>query len=506
MENGRENEKIFKKNFNKKFMTTNNIRVIDLEEQKEPTGNESLYITTENTDKRLTLNTLKNFVGDNFYKKNENFSNANNIEEIQKNLNIYDKNKLEKKLKTILAAQNTLINPWIIRGLEVTEWRVSEGEAIVECTRSNEEKIMVHFQNTSVLNIDTSGNKKIFIKIDDHSIENETYTGNIFSNEILPNKNTLLIATIVNGKIQQEGKIFWKNLLRKNISPDGVLVIENGEEKIKTSLPENITNNIKIETEKQIVKYSGEIFEGIIRETIPDVLTPVTYIEWGEIYEEIGSVSYSQPIRIKRDYNFTIMEIAYTGTGSENKIYDLTPYSDDGQAFPTKTYQYPNLRNLNISTKEFKVNFRNSDFWDSFKVIIKYNRPAGFYKFAHNNVYGRLVGFLRNKPIGERIIIEDIARKYRIDFEQADGLYWINKDGNITKSNNTSPQLKLGEVKNRKLTLNLHNFWDCRAKTYVHFGLSIWRWAETIQTGSVQTFTIPRYKIIRNEVSDGNFI
>lgn len=111
MENGRENEKIFKKNFNKKFMTTNNIRVIDLEEQKEPTGNESLYITTENTDKRLTLNTLKNFVGDNFYKKNENFSNANNIEEIQKNLNIYDKNKLEKKLKTILAAQNTLINP-----------------------------------------------------------------------------------------------------------------------------------------------------------------------------------------------------------------------------------------------------------------------------------------------------------------------------------------------------------------------------------------------------------
>lgn len=158
------------------------------------------------------------------------------------------------------AIHKALINPWIISGLAVTTGQVAVGDAFIECTRSNGEKIMVHFMNTAPLNLDTSGNKKIFIEVKQEHIDNGILNAEdgsniaeIKSSEIIPEKNFLLLAQIRGSEILQWKKISLKNISRKAESDKNWFVFyENGEEKIINDLPENIENQI-------INKISGTI-------------------------------------------------------------------------------------------------------------------------------------------------------------------------------------------------------------------------------------------------------
>lgn len=82
---------------------------------------------------------------------------------------------------------------------------------------------MVHFQNTSVLNIDTSGNKKIFVEIKQANIDNGIINaedgsniGEIKSADSYPSKNYIPLASITGGNITDAREIITlKNISRK---------------------------------------------------------------------------------------------------------------------------------------------------------------------------------------------------------------------------------------------------------------------------------------------------
>jgi hypothetical protein len=48
---------------------------------------------------------------------------------------------------------------------------INAGQALIECTRSNGEKIMVFFENTADVAVDMSGTKKVYIAVDQAKID-----------------------------------------------------------------------------------------------------------------------------------------------------------------------------------------------------------------------------------------------------------------------------------------------------------------------------------------------
>ncbi|MGP1582962.1 MAG: pyocin knob domain-containing protein [Candidatus Altimarinota bacterium] len=77
-------------------MSKANTRVVDLPENTEPTGSENLYLATETTDEKISLDGVKNFFGKNFLKKSENLADINAAEG-RKNLGVYSQYEIDKK-------------------------------------------------------------------------------------------------------------------------------------------------------------------------------------------------------------------------------------------------------------------------------------------------------------------------------------------------------------------------------------------------------------------------
>lgn len=71
-------------------MSTVNTRVIDLEENVDPTGEESLYITTEYSDEKISLNGVKTFLAKTFSQKNHHLSDVNAVQ-ARENLSVYSR-------------------------------------------------------------------------------------------------------------------------------------------------------------------------------------------------------------------------------------------------------------------------------------------------------------------------------------------------------------------------------------------------------------------------------
>ena len=108
----------------------------------------------------------------------------------------------------ITALARATITPGVISGLEVKDGKVLPGEAFVLCTRSNGEKIMVHFQNTTELTIDTTGTAHIVIEIAQENLDNGALNAEDGSNigqikrvSALPTKNFVALASISSGTI-----------------------------------------------------------------------------------------------------------------------------------------------------------------------------------------------------------------------------------------------------------------------------------------------------------------
>ena len=77
-------------------MSKANTRVVDLPENNAPTGSENLYLATETTDEKISLDGVKNFLGKNFLKKSENLADINAAEG-RKNLGVYSQEEIDEK-------------------------------------------------------------------------------------------------------------------------------------------------------------------------------------------------------------------------------------------------------------------------------------------------------------------------------------------------------------------------------------------------------------------------
>ncbi len=77
-------------------MSKANTRVVDLPENIEPNGSENLYLATETTDEKISLNGVQKFLEKNFLKKSENLADINAAEG-RKNLGVYSQDEADKK-------------------------------------------------------------------------------------------------------------------------------------------------------------------------------------------------------------------------------------------------------------------------------------------------------------------------------------------------------------------------------------------------------------------------
>ena len=67
----------------------------------------------------------------------------------------------------VTALARSIINPGVLSSTDllVSTNSVAAGEAFILCTRTNGQKIMVHFQNTAAVTISTSGTTKVWVGI-----------------------------------------------------------------------------------------------------------------------------------------------------------------------------------------------------------------------------------------------------------------------------------------------------------------------------------------------------
>ena len=108
---------------------------------------------------------------------------------------------------------------WSGASAEIEPWK-----ALIECTRTNGEKIMIFFENTENVAVDMSGTKKVYIavdqaKLDDGSSNAEDGTGvaSIQTGASYPASNYVPLYSIASGTPTDERQYFWlkQDLLNK---------------------------------------------------------------------------------------------------------------------------------------------------------------------------------------------------------------------------------------------------------------------------------------------------
>lgn len=293
----------------------------------------------------------------------------------------------------LTALHKALINPWIISGLTVTAGQVAVGEAFIECTRSNGEKIMVHFSNTAPLNIDTSGNKKIFVEVKQEHIDNGILNAQdgsniaeIKSSEILPEKNFLLLGQIINSEILQWEKIFLKNIPRKAENQTNWFVFyENGEEKILNDLPENINENIQA----KILEKSGSI-KAKIGENITESTNWVALAKVDKVKQKIPSTSRRS---MSNSQNCGI-KINLTADASLKKIFLFNQITSTTAIFTIKKWN-ETIKTVNGINSKDEVDFGGVELQANTDYTITVNDSSTVGGFFYNSDKRSNLNFFR---------------------------------------------------------------------------------------------------------------
>lgn len=145
----------------------------------------------------------------------------------------------------LTALARSLVNPGVLSGLAVTSGAVAPGEGFILCTRTNGQKIMVHYTNTASVAITTSGTTKVWVgisqsMIDDWSTNAVDGTGiaTIQTGASYPVTGAYIPLAIITSGVIADDRVMLtaKNIFRKGFSNWYILDIVNG-----------------IETEKQLV-------------------------------------------------------------------------------------------------------------------------------------------------------------------------------------------------------------------------------------------------------------
>lgn len=121
-----------------------------------------------------------------------------------------------------------------ISDLLVTTGSVAAGSALIEVTRSNGQKILVHFENTDAFPIATTGTLKIYVLVDQAKIDDGTAnapdgTGiaTIASGASYPAGNFIPLASVTSGVITDErATISLRNVKRKGMTAKRVIITD----------------------------------------------------------------------------------------------------------------------------------------------------------------------------------------------------------------------------------------------------------------------------------------
>lgn len=152
--------------------------------------------------------------------------------------------------KDLTAGLLAILNQWVIEGLGITgTWASAEvlpWKALIECIRTNGEKVMVFFENTANVAVDLTGTKKVYIlvdqgKLDDGSSNAEDGTGiaSIQTSASYPSWNYLPLASISGGVITDEREfITGKPVMRKELSTNKALITNASGDEVAIDMSE----------------------------------------------------------------------------------------------------------------------------------------------------------------------------------------------------------------------------------------------------------------------------
>lgn len=145
----------------------------------------------------------------------------------------------------ITALARSLISPWVVSGLQVSAGSVSAWEGFLLATRSNGQQIMLHYTNTQPVTIDTTGNAKIYLVIDQARVDNGS-NNNVDGTGLIridrgasyPSSNFIPLASITGWVITDD-----RQLLKIKINNTGLIDARNTEFPLPNKIPQlsNIT-------------------------------------------------------------------------------------------------------------------------------------------------------------------------------------------------------------------------------------------------------------------------
>lgn len=127
----------------------------------------------------------------------------------------YD-HQLSSLAKALLASSCVIRGVWW--SLAVTSGQVDTWSAFIQCSRTNGQKVMVLYENTQVVNITTSGTKKVWIAVDQAKLDDGSsnaldgsWIASIQTGASYPSGNYLPLASITGGVITDNRIFFDEN-------------------------------------------------------------------------------------------------------------------------------------------------------------------------------------------------------------------------------------------------------------------------------------------------------
>ncbi len=136
---------------------------------------------------------------------------------------------------SILAMLNDgVIDTWLGTSGTGASATVLAGKALIECLRTNGEKVMVFYENTASVTVDLSGTKKLYIevnqaKLDDGTLNSEdgSWIGAISTGASYPSTNYIPLASITGGVITDAREtVSFKSLLWKGYGVNKTVEID----------------------------------------------------------------------------------------------------------------------------------------------------------------------------------------------------------------------------------------------------------------------------------------
>lgn len=147
----------------------------------------------------------------------------------------------------LTSLSRVILNSWVVStsDLAVTTNSVAAGEGFILCTRTNGQKIMVDYNNTSAVTIDTTGTKKVWIGISQSVVDDGsgnaldgTGIATIQTGALYPSSNYIPLATIVSGAITDDRQLITgKPITRSGFPTSKTVYVDpaTGDEVVKDS-------------------------------------------------------------------------------------------------------------------------------------------------------------------------------------------------------------------------------------------------------------------------------